>query len=164
MPFGVPLTETFLPQNLKAAGYHTALFGKWHLGFYQWAYTPLARGFDEHIGYFQGAIDYYTHVGGAYGGTKAGVDWHRGNQTTDFSDSGKYVVDLIVPEALSFLKRMGEAESKQPYFLYLPFHLIVSKSNLCRVACAEGLNRRFRCAQFYRLNNASWLQPMCECE
>ena len=134
MPFGVPLTETFLPENLKAAGYHTALFGKWHLGFYQWAYTPLARGFDEHIGYFQGAIDYYTHMGGAYGGTKAGVDWHRGNQTTDFSDSGKYVVDLIVPEALSFLKRMGEAESKQPYFLYLPFHLIVSCASQTCVA------------------------------
>ena len=63
-------------------------------------------------------------MGGAYGGTKAGVDWHRGNQTTDFSDAGKYCVDLIVPEALSFLKRMGEAASKQPYFLYLPFHLI----------------------------------------
>ena len=29
VPFGVPLTETFLPENLKAAGYHTALFGKW---------------------------------------------------------------------------------------------------------------------------------------
>ena len=37
------------------------------------------------------------------------------------------------------------------------------KATLCRVACVEGLNR-FRCAQFYRLNNASWLQPMCECE
>ena len=73
-------------------------------------------------------------MGGAYGGTKAGVDWHRGNQTTDFSDSGKYVVDLIVPEALSFLKRMGEAESKQPYFLYLPFHLIVSCASQACVA------------------------------
>jgi len=24
-----------------------------HLGFYQRAFTPLARGFDEHMGYFQ---------------------------------------------------------------------------------------------------------------
>ena len=31
-----------------------ALFGKWHLGFYQRAFTPLARGFDEHLGYYQG--------------------------------------------------------------------------------------------------------------
>ena len=33
------------------------------------------------------------------------------------------------------------------------------KAALCRVACVEGLNR-YRCAQFYRLNNVSWLQPM----
>jgi arylsulfatase A-like enzyme len=28
VPFGVPLTETFLSQNMGDAGYHTALFGK----------------------------------------------------------------------------------------------------------------------------------------
>jgi arylsulfatase B len=30
-PWGVPINETFLPQNLKAAGYHTAMFGKWYV-------------------------------------------------------------------------------------------------------------------------------------
>lgn len=63
-PFGVPLKETFVAQNMQDAGYVTALFGKWHLGFYQWGYTPLARGFSEHLGYFQGTEDYYTHSGG----------------------------------------------------------------------------------------------------
>lgn len=29
VPFGVPLTETFLSQNMQDAGYATALFGKW---------------------------------------------------------------------------------------------------------------------------------------
>jgi arylsulfatase A-like enzyme len=29
VPFGIPLANTFLSQNLKDAGYHTALFGKW---------------------------------------------------------------------------------------------------------------------------------------
>ena len=37
--------------------------GKWHLGFYQRAFTPLARGFDEHLGYYQGEVDYYAHTG-----------------------------------------------------------------------------------------------------
>jgi arylsulfatase A-like enzyme len=27
-PWGVPANETFLPQNLKEAGYHSAMFGK----------------------------------------------------------------------------------------------------------------------------------------
>ena len=79
VPFGVPLSETFMSENLVEAGYTTALFGKvsqaaaaravpgwavaedylprlfrmqWHLGFYQRAYTPLERGFGEHLGYF----------------------------------------------------------------------------------------------------------------
>jgi len=30
-PWGVPANETFLPQNLKDQGYHTAMFGKWHV-------------------------------------------------------------------------------------------------------------------------------------
>ncbi len=29
---GLPLTETTMADRLKAAGYSTALFGKWHLG------------------------------------------------------------------------------------------------------------------------------------
>ena len=32
-------------------GDRTALFGKWHLGFYKREFTPLGRGFDEHLGY-----------------------------------------------------------------------------------------------------------------
>lgn len=29
VPFGIPLANTFMSQNLQDAGYHTALFGKW---------------------------------------------------------------------------------------------------------------------------------------
>jgi hypothetical protein len=46
---------------------------QWHLGFYQRAYTPLARGFDEHLGYYQGCVDYYKHTGGGYGGMSPGT-------------------------------------------------------------------------------------------
>ena len=46
---------------------------QWHLGFYQRAYTPLERRFDEHLGYYQGCVDYYTHTGGGYGGMKPGT-------------------------------------------------------------------------------------------
>jgi arylsulfatase A-like enzyme len=123
VPYAVPLTETFMSQNLKDAGYATALYGKWHLGFYKRAYTPLNRGFDEHMGYFEGAIDYYDHTGGAYDGLVGGVDWHRGNETACFSDNGTYVTELLVPEAVAYLEKRAKTP-KDPFFLWLPFHLI----------------------------------------
>lgn len=61
-PWGLPLNETLLSQNLGDAGYSTALFGKWHLGMYKQEYTPARRGFDEHMGYYQGCESRYTHV------------------------------------------------------------------------------------------------------
>src|SRR3954462_3040661 len=42
----LPLSKVTLAQSLKAAGYATANFGKWHLG-QNGAYHPSKRGFDE---------------------------------------------------------------------------------------------------------------------
>ena len=60
--WAVPQNETFLAQNLRDAGYATACIGKWHLGLHKpWA-LPLARGFDEMLGFYLGAEDYWTHT------------------------------------------------------------------------------------------------------
>ena len=61
-PWGIDLNETFLPQNLVDAGYATAMFGKWHLGMFKEAYTPMQRGFEQHMGYYQGCESAWTHV------------------------------------------------------------------------------------------------------
>ena len=50
---GLPLTETTIANRLKAAGYATGAFGKWHNGS-QWPYHPMARGFDEYFGHTSG--------------------------------------------------------------------------------------------------------------
>jgi arylsulfatase A-like enzyme len=47
------LDERTLADALKAAGYATGLFGKWHNGS-QWPYHPNARGFDEFYGFTSG--------------------------------------------------------------------------------------------------------------
>jgi arylsulfatase A-like enzyme len=43
---GLPASETTIADRLKAAGYRTAVFGKWHRGFTDRLH-PMSRGFDE---------------------------------------------------------------------------------------------------------------------
>ena len=57
---GLPPEHPTLPSLLKAAGYHTALIGKWHLG-YPPAFSPIKSGYDEFFGPMSGGVDYFTH-------------------------------------------------------------------------------------------------------
>jgi len=59
---GLPTDEVLLPEELRRLGYSTHAIGKWHLGFSRTNYTPLARGFDSHYGFWNGYQDYYTHT------------------------------------------------------------------------------------------------------
>jgi arylsulfatase A-like enzyme len=42
---------------------HKMQVGKWHLGYYQRRFQPLARGFDSFFGFLNGAEYYFSHVG-----------------------------------------------------------------------------------------------------
>lgn len=61
-PYGLSLSETLLPEHLKALGYVNHHVGKWHLGFFKQDYTPVFRGFSSHFGYWTGRIDYNDHT------------------------------------------------------------------------------------------------------
>ena len=50
---GLPAGESTLADRLKAAGYRTALLGKWHLGSAEHLH-PMSRGFDEFYGFLGG--------------------------------------------------------------------------------------------------------------
>ena len=47
---GIPDEEITLAEALKAAGYATAMIGKWHLGYAQDKFLPTAQGFDSWFG------------------------------------------------------------------------------------------------------------------
>lgn len=55
---GIPLTEPNLAEIMQAAGYHTGIIGKWHLG-YGRSQIPNNRGFNYQYGFY-GAFSIYT--------------------------------------------------------------------------------------------------------
>ena len=108
--YGLPLGETTLAQALGAAGYATAIAGKWHLGHFQPEYLPTRRGFQSQYGHYNGALDYYTHQ------REGGHDWHRNDQES--RDSG-YTTALVGDEAVRVVEA---ADPVRPFFLYVPFN------------------------------------------
>lgn len=107
---GVPLDEHFMPETLKAAGYETAMAGKWHLGHTRRQFFPNARGFDHSYGCLNGRIDYFTHD------REGGLDWHRDGKT---SFEQGYSTELIGREAIRLIRRRDKSK---PLFLYVPFN------------------------------------------
>jgi arylsulfatase A-like enzyme len=105
---GLPHSEKILPQYLKGAGYVSACFGKWNLGFAEGS-RPTERGFDEFFGCRSGNIDYYTHV---YNGQE---DMWRGVESVDVAG---YSTDLFADAACEFIgKHAGKS-----FFVYVPFN------------------------------------------
>jgi len=133
--YGVPLEEHFMPQSFKAAGYETAMTGKWHLGHSQVKFLPNSRGFDHSYGHVNGMIDYFTHM------RDGGLDWHRDGKS--IVEEG-YSTDLIAGEAVRLIK--GRDKSK-PLFLYMPFNaphspLQAPKETLAKYASIKDERRR----------------------
>jgi arylsulfatase A-like enzyme len=106
---GLPLDERTLPSALREAGYATAIFGKWHLGHSKPDYLPTRRGFDQQLGHYNGAIDYFTHE------RDGGHDWHK-NDTAHYQKG--YATELTANAAIECIIHHDPAK---PLFLYLPF-------------------------------------------
>jgi len=107
------LKEITLAEALKAAGYRTALFGKWHLGAHL-DYGPTKQGFDEFFGLRDGFIDNYNHY---YLHGRGFHDLYRGVE--EVFAPGKYFPDLVVREAERFLDENKSA----PFFLCVAFNV-----------------------------------------
>lgn len=107
--YGLATDEWLLPQELKEAGYQTAIIGKWHLGHADRKYWPRQRGFDYQYGPLLGEIDYFTHS--AHGT----VDWFRNNQLV--KEPG-YATTLLGNDAVKLIEGHDPAT---PLFLYLAF-------------------------------------------
>ncbi len=107
---GLPSDLATLPRALKAAGYATAVYGKWHLG-YEEKFRPSRCGFDQFVGVLGGNCDYFHHCenDGLHVLYENDKPLHR---------EGTYLTDLIADQAVGFLKRQ---KGDMPFFLYVPF-------------------------------------------
>jgi arylsulfatase A-like enzyme len=108
--YGLPTDEHILPQTFKAAGYQTAILGKWHLGHARAEFLPNARGWDHYYGHVNGAIDYYTHE------REGGIDWQRNGKTA--VEEG-YTTELFAAEGARVL---AARDRSKPILLYMPFN------------------------------------------
>lgn len=107
---GLPMSETIFPQHLKAAGYATGQFGKWHLG-PDPAWSPALRGFDEVFGFLgRGAHDYFKL-------DDLEDPIYRG--TTVVQEKG-YLTDRLGEETCAFITK----HKAQPFFAYLAFNAV----------------------------------------
>jgi len=103
---GLPLEETTFAELLRAAGYRTALFGKWHLG-YERQFNPSRRGFDEFRGFVSGNIDYKSHI------DQVGKeDWWVAD---DLLPEDGYTTDLVTEHGVRFITQNHD----RPFCLYL---------------------------------------------
>lgn len=104
------LDEVTLPEILRANGYATGAFGKWHNGS-QYPYHPNGRGFDEFYGFCCGHWANYFD---------APMD-HNGVETTGRG----YLVDDITNHACDFIAEQAQRQAShrsEPFLCYVAFN------------------------------------------
>ena len=105
---GVPT----LADELRAAGYHTAIVGKWHLGI-ESPNIPNDRGFDLFEGFLGDMMDSYTsHLRG-------GLNLLRRDR--DPIESEGHATDLFSDWAVQQIRERARSPER-PFFLYLAYN------------------------------------------
>jgi arylsulfatase A len=106
---GLSVQDSCLARKLKDAGYATALFGKWHLGYRQ-QFAPNAHGFDEFFGFLAADLDYYSH--------REATGEPGLYENTRLVDSPGYLTDQLTQRADAFIRK----QQAKPFFLSLCYN------------------------------------------
>ena len=94
-----------IAEMLKASGYTTGTFGKWHV-----TENPLNDGFD-------------VNIGGNERGNPGGNGYtapYNNLPNLDKAPVGENLTDRLTTEAINFVKKNKD----QPFFLYLPYYAV----------------------------------------
>ena len=109
---GLPAAQPTIATRMHAAGYETALIGKWHLG-WRPEYQPRRHGFDEFFGSLSGALDYFTHLAPDAGEPALPDLWDNDERVT----SDGYLTDLFTQRAVEYVQR----PRTKPFYLSLHY-------------------------------------------
>ena len=116
LPLNHPSYQGFLNDKcvtigevMKAAGYRTAMSGKWHVGEDR-PHWPTDRGFERYFGLISGASSYFR----LDAGRQMAID---AQPYTPPADGSFYMTDAFTDHALQFI----DGFKQDPYFLYLAY-------------------------------------------
>jgi len=106
-----------LGEVLRAAGYQTALSGKWHLGRGETTH-PFHRGFDEYYGLLDGCCNFFNPVqrDPPYKGGRVRTFGHNDELIKQFPDD-YYTTDAFSEHAAATIRRF--AKSDRPFFVHV---------------------------------------------
>ncbi|HWA97198.1 MAG TPA: sulfatase [Pirellulales bacterium] len=109
---GINPDELLLSELLKAHGYSTAIYGKWHLG-YQPMFLPTRNGFDDYFG-----IPYSNDNGPLHPIVRniPPLPLYEGEQVIELDPDQSQFTRRFTERAVLFIERNKD----RPFFLYLP--------------------------------------------
>lgn len=110
---GMASSEITMAEMFRDAGYKTGMFGKWHMGI-PLRVSPNSQGFDEFVGFKNGAMDNYSHYF-YWGGMNRHVLFRN---EEPLREDGVYFPDIVVRESTRFI----EQNKDRPFFMYVPFN------------------------------------------
>ncbi len=110
---GINENETLLPEILKAEGYTTAIYGKWHLGDAQ-KFLPVHHGFDDYFGlpYSNDMWPHHPTAGAHY----PPLPLIEKDTVIDYLEDQTYLTTWYTDRAVNFIRE----NAARPFFLYVP--------------------------------------------
>jgi arylsulfatase A-like enzyme len=144
---GLPPGEHTLGDHLRAAGYATALIGKWHLGVGD-GFHPSQRGFDYFCGMLVGSHSYFPKP-------NSNKLERNGEPLREFSSP--YLTDFFTDEALRWLAAQTSSPDRKPWFLFMSYNaphgpLQATDEDLERFAQIADSKRRTYAAMMFALD------------
>lgn len=130
---GIPADLTTLAQGLRAAGYRTAMAGKWHLGYVRDEYLPVGKGFDQWLG-----LPYSNDMIRPWVQTDVPLWLYRNTERIEHPVDQDRLTMRYTDEVVEFVQRKSEI----PFFVYLAYsmpHLPLRTSGRFRGTSRGGL-------------------------